>query len=160
MTTPPPSQARLPHVSVKIQEAPVDVAAELRLGDNPDLGALSVFVGQVRNHDPQAGKTPVVGIEYVAHPGADKVLEDEIGRLAASAWEEDKSEGGAPFVTVIHRVGNLKVGDVAMLVIAGGAHRQPGMDLVPKVVERVKEVLPVWKKQGLSDGRDKWSNLP
>lgn len=160
MSTPLPEIEFAPRISVKIQEGPVDVIDELQLGAHPDLGALSVFVGQVRDHDPEAGETPVVGIDYVAHPEAEKILEEEISNLAREAWAGHAVEGGTPFVTVVHRVGKLSVGDIAMLVISGGAHRQPGMSLTPKVVERVKEILPVWKKQGLSDGTDKWSNLP
>lgn len=149
-----------PSIFVKIQEKPIDITPHLRRGSSDDLGAVSVFIGQVRNHDPEAGATPVESIEYSAHPNAEGVLGEKIEELCNETWPDGVGLFGTPFVTVVHRVGTLQVGDVALLVVVGTPHRTPGLDLVPRIVEKVKETLPVWKKQGLEDGTTKWSNLP
>ncbi|MDO4665714.1 MAG: molybdenum cofactor biosynthesis protein MoaE [Actinomycetaceae bacterium] len=144
------------NISFAVQESPIDVAHFLDATEDEFYGATSMFVGKVRNHDPQAGSEEVRGIEYTAHPNASGVLEKEIGKLVREALkDEDKAT-----VTVVHRVGKLDVGDIALLVIVATAHRHPGMDLVGQIVEKVKKVLPVWKKQNLTNGDAKWSNLP
>lgn len=160
MSTQPLSKAQDVAVRVRLQEEPIDVVDQLRLGSSNDLGALNVFIGQVRDHDPQAGAVPVVEIEFSSHPDAERTLKKEVQSLVEEAWPKGPGLFEKPFVTVIHRSGLLEVGDVALLVVVGSAHREPGLTLVGEIVERVKETLPMWKKQELSDGTSKWSNLP
>ena len=160
MSTQPVSKVQGISVCVRLQEGPINVVDHLRLGRSDDLGALNVFVGQVRNHDPEAGAVPVAKIEDSSHPDAEAALKTAVQVLVEEAWPKGPGLFEEPFVTVIHRTGLLDVGDVALLVVVGSAHREPGLTLVGEIVERVKETLPVWKKQALSDGTAKWSNLP
>mgnify|MGYP002724165933 CR=1 FL=1 len=142
-----------------IQEEPLDVNAWLeQIGDSTH-GATSMFLGTVRNHDPQAGDQGVTGIEYSAHPDATEILQQEVCATVDEVL--GTGEASRPLTVVaIHRVGKIAVGEAAMLVIVSGAHRNPSMELVPAIVERIKATIPVWKKQSLDDGSTKWSNLP
>lgn len=142
-------------VNARIQTEPIDVQGEFARAGSAADGAVSVFVGRVRDHDPQAGGQVVTGIEYTAHPDAQATLGKQV--LAVT---EAVAAGVAVNVTAIHRIGHLEVGDVALLVLVSGPHREPAMTLVPAVVERIKETLPVWKRQLLQDGTSQWSNLP
>lgn len=141
-----------------IQSEPINVEEWLTRAENDRYGATTMFLGTVRDHDPETGDLRVVGIEYSAHPGATEVLRNEMADLLA---EVVGPQPEAPVsVIAIHRIGEIAVGEAAMLVIVCGAHRYPSMDLVPQIVERIKQTLPMWKKQLLADGSSAWSNLP
>ncbi|MCW2673043.1 MAG: molybdenum cofactor biosynthesis protein MoaE [Frankiales bacterium] len=106
-------------------------------------GAVVTFVGRVRDHD---GGREVVELEYSAHPSAQQVLED----IAAKLGEE------ALGLSVAHRVGTLRVGDVALVAVVATAHRAEAFDVCARLVEEVKHALPVWKRQLFSDGTHEW----
>lgn len=135
----------------KIQEGPIDVGLELARATCTADGAVSIFVGQVRDHDPQADGQAVTGIEYSAHPDAEVTLRREVAGVVGQVPAR---------VVVIHRVGDIVVGEAVLLVLVSTSHRDPAMTLVPALVERIKETLPVWKRQRLQDGTSRWSNLP
>ncbi len=146
-------------LQVDLSSQPINLMELLSWGANPQHGASSIFLGKVRDHDPQVVGQKVVGIEYSAHPDAANVLRKEVATLAKDVLSESL-DGGAARVLVIHRIGRVDVGDPALLVIVSTAHRQPGLDLVPALVERIKATAPIWKQQILEDGSSQWSNLP
>lgn len=139
-------------VMTRIQQQSIDITHYLSKAASSAHGAISIFVGVVRDNDPLVGERQVTSIEYVAHPQAEVILQREVENVVSSL----------PNVRaiVIHRVGVLKVGESALLAVVSTPHRDPAMQLVPAIVERVKETLPVWKRQILADGTTLWSNLP
>ena len=131
----------------------LDETALLRLVERPDAGAATLFVGRVRDHDPQA-VGEVVGLDYTAHPTAsDRLVEIITAALAAS----DPDAGST--VAVAHRTGHLDVGDTAFVVAVSAAHRHLAFAICELIVERVKQQLPIWKQQFESDGSYRWSGL-
>lgn len=144
---------------VDLSSQNIDLMEHLTWGAASEHGATSIFLGTVRDHDPQAGDVPVVAIEYSAHPGAAEVLRKAVLELCEEVFPAD-GVTVKPRVTVIHRVGRVNVGEIALLAIVSTAHRDPGIDLVPTLVERIKAKAPIWKRQLLDDGSSKWSNLP
>jgi molybdopterin synthase catalytic subunit len=126
---------------------PIDVGTLLSELTDPRAGALSVFLGVVRNHDPRV-RGEVAALEYSAHPNAATVLE-EILRDSAGA-------PGVHGVTAVHRVGKLTVGETALLVAVAAEHRAGAQSLSQSLVEAIKERLPVWKKEILTDGSHAW----
>lgn len=112
-------------------------------------GAIVSFCGAVRNHD--AGK-PVTGIEYVGHPSADEVM-----RATVAEFSERE---GVHAIAAQHRVGELGIGGVALYVAVAASHRGQAFSCASDLVDRVKEVLPIWKKQYLADGTHEWSQCP
>ena len=63
-------------------------------------------------------------------------------------------------LTVAHRVGLLEVGDVALVAVVAASHRSQAFTCAADLVDRVKEVLPVWKNQRFTDGTSAWTGLP
>jgi molybdopterin synthase catalytic subunit len=114
------------------------------------VGALVTFAGVVRNHDD--GRA-VVELEYVGHPTAADVL-------AQVARDVTGRHPGAVTVRMAHRTGLLAIGDVALFAEVGAAHRGEAFALCAELVEEVKRVLPVWKRQVFTDGTDEWVNSP
>ncbi len=137
----------------------IDLQEQLTWGADLTHGATSIFLGVVRNHDPQAGQRRVVAIDYSAHPHAVDTMRQEVQQVCQEVLSADTS-GVSARVTVIHRIGKVHVGEPALLVIVATAHRHPGIDLVPLVVERIKQTTPIWKEQIFEDGSSQWSNLP
>ena len=131
----------------------LDEIALLRLVERPEAGAATLFVGRVRDHDPQASGE-VVGLDYTAHPTAtEKLVEIVTGALTAT------DPDGGTVVAVAHRIGHLGVGDTAFVVAVSAAHRRLTFEVCELVVEQVKHELPVWKQQFEADGSYRWSGL-
>jgi len=111
---------------------------------------MATFVGIVRDHDHGRG---VVELEYVAHPSAAEVLRQTV---------EDVLTRHATVLTarVAHRTGLLTVGDRAFFVEVAAAHRGEAFAACSQLVEDVKRLLPVWKRQVFTDGTEEWVNSP
>ncbi len=112
-------------------------------------GAVTTFVGRVRDHDPDAAG-PVVALEYTAHPDAEQTLR----RIAA-----DAGEGAASLIAVSHRVGRLEVGDAAVVIAVASSHRAEAFEVCRALIEAIKTDLPVWKRQVEADGTTEWKGL-
>ncbi|MHC2999590.1 molybdenum cofactor biosynthesis protein MoaE [Microbacterium sp. HJ5] len=132
-----------------ISSDPLDLDAHLAAVDDPTAGAVTTFVGRVRDHDPDAASA-VVALEYSAHPDAAAALQ----RIA----EEAVGEGRA-IVAVSHRVGTLGVGDAAVVIAVAAPHRAEAFDVCRTVIETIKTGLPVWKRQVEDDGTATWLGL-
>lgn len=128
---------------------PLELAAHLAAVDDPAMGAETSFVGRVRDHDPDAA-TPVVALEYTAHPDAARALH----RIAAEA-----SEASGALVAVSHRIGRLAVGDAAVVIAVAAPHRGVAFEVCRAVIEGIKTDLPVWKRQIEADGTSAWKGL-
>jgi molybdopterin synthase catalytic subunit len=132
-----------------ISAEPLELEAHLAAVDDVSVGAVTTFVGRVRDHDPDAATT-VVALEYSAHPDAEAALH----RIA----EEAAGDTGA-IVAVSHRVGRLEVGDAAVVIAVAAAHRAEAFEVCRAVIETIKTGLPVWKRQVEADGTATWLGL-
>ena len=103
------------------------------------------FAGVVRDHD---GGRDVTELDYHEHPTAAAVVAEVAAEIAA--------RHGVIAVAVSHRVGLLRVGDIALAAAASGAHRREAFDACMDLVDEVKRRLPVWKRQVFTDGSDEW----
>lgn len=133
----------------RISDAPLDAAAHLAAVEQPWVGAVTSFIGTVRAQDPEAAG-PVVALEYSAHPDAEATLHD----IAMSAIGDRRA-----IVAVSHRVGRLAVGDAAVVIAVGTAHRGDAFTICRDVIEEIKRSLPVWKKQWTDDGEAAWKGI-
>ena len=127
----------------------IDTDALLAAVSDDRAGAVVSFSGVVRNHD--HGKA-VTGIEYVGHPSADDVMREVLAEFA------DREGGHA--IAAQHRIGHLGIGGVALYVAVAASPRAQAFGCASDFVARVKEKLPIWKKQFLVDGTHEWSQCP
>ena len=132
-----------------LSEEPLDLDAHLAAVDDPAVGAVTTFVGRVRDHDPDAA-TSVAALEYSAHPDAEQAL----FRIAEAA-----ADGTGAIVAVSHRVGRLGVGDSAVVIAVAAPHRAEAFEVCRAVIETIKTGLPVWKRQVETDGTATWLGL-
>lgn len=136
-------------VLARISDQPISLDDHVAAVDSATAGAVTTFVGRVRDHDPDA-KDAVVALEYSAHPDAEAVLRDIADRAAG----ETES-----LVAVSHRTGRLAVGDAAVVIAVASAHRAEAFEVCRAVIELVKAELPVWKRQVEADGTTAWKGL-
>ena len=130
-----------------ISTQPLDVAAHTAAVADPAGGAIVSFTGVVRDHD--HGRS-VTALEYSAHPTAAAV----VAHVAAEFAVRD----GVLAIAVTHRLGDLVVGDLAIVVAVSAAHRHTAFTVCAELVDEVKKRLPVWKRQRFADGTDEWVN--
>ena len=110
-------------------------------------GAVVTFDGVVRDHD---GGRNVSEITYSAHPVAGEVIARIAGDIAGRP--------GLRALAVVHRVGDLGIGETALGVAVSADHRTAAFEAARDIVEEVKRRLPVWKHQIFDDGTREWSN--
>lgn len=128
-----------------LSEAPLDLSSLVAAVSGPGLGGTCTFLGTVRDH--QAGRA-VVGLEYSAYG---PMAEATLAAIVAEA------EGRWPVrVAVAHRLGRLAVGDAAVAVAAGAAHREEAFAACRYVIEELKRRVPIWKRERYADGTEAW----
>ena len=126
----------------------------ISLTDHEDLvasveaGAVVGFAGVVRNHD---DGRHVLRLEYSAHPSAGETLFEVLAEVAGSA-------PGVRALAASHRVGPLELGDAALVVAVAADHRSAAFETCARLVDTIKDRIPVWKHQFFADGTDEWVN--
>lgn len=135
-------------IHADVVDGPITPAEVLaRVGSDRD-GAALLFVGVVRDHD---GGRAVEGMRYDAY------REMAVEVLEAIA-EEAGERAGSDRVAVVHRVGELRVGDVSVAIAVSTPHRAESFDAARYVIEQIKVRLPVWKKEHYVDGQSAWKD--
>jgi molybdopterin synthase catalytic subunit len=129
-----------------LSEDPIDLTAHEDLVAHASAGAVVSFAGVVRDHD---GGRGVLRLEYSAHPLAAQTLSEVAAEVAAGAV-------GVRAIAVSHRVGALQIGDAALVAAVAADHRRAAFETCARLVDTVKERLPVWKHQFFDDGADEW----
>ena len=126
-----------------IVEEPIDVAALISAAQRPDCGAISVFVGTTRVDE--SGGAAVEHLEYEAYrPMADRKLE-EIGAEIRERWD-------AREVSIVHRIGRVNPGEASVAIVVAAPRRGAAFEASRYAIERIKEVVPIWKREVWSDG--------
>lgn len=131
---------------VAIVRTSIDPTAVLGLvGDSAD-GAVLLFLGTVRDH---ADGRPVGGLHYEAYQAmAEKEL-DAIAREAVSQLGSDR-------IAIVHRVGDLSIGEVSVAIAVSSPHRGEAFQASRFIIEEIKKRLPVWKHEQYEDGEATW----
>jgi len=129
-----------------ITRDPIEPAALLSSIPAAEDGAVLLFLGIVRDHNEGA---PVDGMRYDAYEAmAERVLA-EIGSEAAALL-------GTPRLAVVHRIGELGIGEVSVAIAVASPHRGEAFDACRNVIEEIKRRLPVWKQEHYRDGGARW----
>lgn len=133
----------------EVRDTPLSVEQALAAVSHAGAGGVALFVGVVRDH---ADGKPVARLDYEAHPTL------ALRELEAVAREVTEEVVGAR-VAIQHRVGQLAIGDLAVVVAASAPHRAEAFTACREAIERVKQRVPIWKKEWAPDGSANWVNL-
>lgn len=132
--------------TARLTSHPIDVPSLTREVTSDERGAVSIFLGTVRNTN--EGRA-VNGIDYSAYDAMaiaemNRIIDEAMGRFPGIA------------VAVEHRVGTLDVGDVSVAIACGHAHRAAALDANRYVIEELKRRVPIWKREHYLDGTSDW----
>jgi molybdopterin synthase catalytic subunit len=137
----------MPDVMSSIADEVIDAAPFEDFVLTSQNGALVTFRGIVRDHD--HGES-VSALDYQAHPDAARFLEEACALVAAETGLR---------IAAAHRVGALAIGDTALVAAAAAPHRAEAFAACERVVEIIKQTVPIWKRQHLTAGVTEWVGL-
>ena len=130
----------------KITGEVIDTQSVIRAVQADDAGAIVHFLGTVRNN---TGGRRTLYLEYEAYmPMAENKMA-EIGHEIREKWSLDR-------VAMIHRVGRVEIGDVSVAVAVASPHRSDGFEACKYAMDRLKQVVPIWKREIWEDGAEEW----
>ncbi|HWP70716.1 MAG TPA: molybdenum cofactor biosynthesis protein MoaE [Gemmatimonadaceae bacterium] len=132
--------------AARLTSEPIDVATLIRDVTADNRGAVSLFLGTVRNSN--EGRD-VNGIDYSAY---DAMAVAEMNRIVDEATQRFEDVA----ILLIHRTGTLRVGDVSVAIACAHAHRSPALDANRYVIEQLKRRVPIWKREHYLDGTSEW----
>jgi molybdopterin synthase catalytic subunit len=132
-----------------VRDEPLSVDEVFAAVADPGAGGVALFVGTVRQQD---GGRQVTGLGYSAHTG---VL-DELRAVA----EEVAAAHPVLALAAVHRVGDLAVGDLAVVVGVSCPHRGDAFTACRMLIDELKSRVPIWKHQLFEDGGEEWVGLP
>jgi molybdopterin synthase catalytic subunit len=134
-------------IAVRESELSVD---EVRAAvADPAAGGIALFAGAVRDSDHDRG---VSGLSYSAHPSA----VDELRQVAGVIAEKYPVIG----IAAVHRVGDLAIGDLAVVLAVSCPHRAEAFDACRDLIDILKASVPIWKHQRFDDGTAEWVGTP
>ena len=134
-------QSRL-HEFYEITQEPIDSGKISRELLRDEDGAVCIFEGVVRNHS--KGKSTEYLI-YEAYEGMALKKLEEIGQMVRETWEIDS-------IGIVHRLGRLEIGEASVAVIVTSHHRRAAFDACHYAIDRLKKIVPIWKKEYFEDG--------
>jgi molybdopterin synthase catalytic subunit len=129
----------------EVRSEPLSVDEIRSAASDPAAGAIALFIGTIRDHD--HGRD-VTELSYSAHPSAVA----ELGRVA------EKIGASYPILSlaVAHRVGDLQVGDLAVVAAVGAEHRDVAFAACHALIDELKATVPIWKHQFFTGGDSEW----
>ena len=136
------SQIRL----IAIRDTPLSVDEVRNAIADPAAGGEVLFIGTVRDNDAERG---VTALGYSAHPTAATELRNVTESIVAKFPD-------VIGVAAVHRVGDLAVGDLAVVVGVSCAHRAEAFHACHALIDELKATVPIWKHQRFTDGTDEW----
>jgi MoaE-MoaD fusion protein len=126
----------------KVHSATLDAQAITASVEDDGAGAVVTFLGTVRDN---ARGRPVTHLDYEAYPEA---AEKMLARIAG----EMRERWPVLRVAIEHRTGKLAIGEVSVVIAVSSAHRDEAFESCAYAIERIKEIVPIWKKEFYEDG--------
>ena len=134
---------------IALRESELSVDEARAAVADPAAGGIALFAGAVRDSDHDRG---VSGLSYSAHPSA----VDELRRVAEVIAEKYPVIG----IAAVHRVGDLAIGDLAVVLAVSCPHRAEAFDACRDLIDILKASVPIWKHQRFDDGTAEWVGSP
>ena len=131
----------------KITAEPLDPQALVQAVRQDESGALVLFYGVARDHS--EGRR-VRALEYEAH---ESLAEKKLREVA----DEVRRRWPITGIGILHRTGHLEIGETSLLVAVSAAHRQEAFEACHYAVDRIKQIVPIWKKEIWEDGGGAWA---
>lgn len=126
----------------------IDVASVEHAVAHPSCGAVLLFLGNVRDHH---GGKKVVRLSYSAY---ETMARERLRRIARELEDEGRDAGLR--VAIVHRLGDVPIGEPSVVIAVASAHREAAYDASRTALERLKREVPIWKRETYDDGDEVW----
>src|ERR1700686_415548 len=131
---------------IRLTREPIDHAALTEAVRGPRCGAVVTFLGTVRD---LTGDKVTVALDYEAYPGMAEKKLTEIETDVRSLWPVGDG-------VMVHRLGRLAVGEISVAVAVSCPHRADAFAAARHAIDRLKELVPIWKCEHGTDGAAEW----
>jgi molybdopterin synthase catalytic subunit len=131
---------------IRLTTDPIDYTALTEQVRRPGCGAVALFLGTVR--DLTDGRR-TTALDYEAYPGMAEKKLAEIEHDTRGRWHVGD-------IALVHRLGHLEIGEVSVAVAVSCPHRAQAFDACRHAIDRLKELVPIWKKENFADGSAEW----
>jgi molybdopterin synthase catalytic subunit len=131
---------------IEITDAPIDYAALTERVRTPRAGAVCLFLGTARE---LTGGRRTAALDYEAYPEMARKTMAELELEARHRWPVLEA-------ALVHRLGHLEPGEVSVAVAVSCPHRRDAFDACRWLIDTLKEVVPIWKKETWADGTEEW----
>lgn len=131
---------------IRLQTEPIDYHALTEAVRHHNCGAVCLFLGTVREF---TGTEQTKSLVYEAHPSLAPQLLTQVEAETRSKWLVHE-------VMLVHRTGQLELGEISVAVAVSAAHRKEAFAACQFAIDRLKEIVPIWKQERLVDGRAEW----
>jgi len=131
----------------RITSKEIDVDSFLKsIENNGESGATVIFIGTVRNF---SNNGQVLGMNYEAYEGMAEEKIKNIEITVKKMWDVKE-------IKIIHRVGELKIGDSSIAIVISTSHSKDAFEACHFILDRIKQDVPIWKNERLLNGKTKW----
>ncbi|MFH1922555.1 MAG: molybdenum cofactor biosynthesis protein MoaE [Planctomycetota bacterium] len=131
---------------IELTENPIDIAAVTEAARSPAAGAVVLFLGTAREI---TGGRRTRSLEYEAYPEMARTKLAELEQEARERWLLVEC-------IIVHRLGRLEIGEVSVAIAVSSSHRAAAFEAGKWLIDRTKEVVPLWKKECWDDGTCEW----
>jgi MoaE-MoaD fusion protein len=128
----------------EVTEAPLSLDVLARAVGQNTAGAIASFLGVVREF---ARGRRVLYLEYDAYPEMATATMRQIGEEIRRVWPVDR-------VAIVHRIGRLGIGEASVAIAVSSPHRKEALEACAHAIERLKAIVPIWKREVWSDGSE------
>jgi molybdopterin synthase catalytic subunit len=131
---------------IGLTEEPIDVQAVLESARSPSAGAVVLFLGTTRE---TTGQRRTDFLQYECYT---EMARAKLGELLDDAFQR------WPLVkcAIVHRLGRVEVGETSVAIAVSAAHRRPAFEAGQWLIDRIKDVVPIWKQENWADGTSQW----
>ncbi|HEX5103033.1 MAG TPA: molybdenum cofactor biosynthesis protein MoaE [Pirellulaceae bacterium] len=131
---------------ISLTSEPIDSAAVLAQVSSTDAGAVILFLGTTREFT-HGRRT--ASLDYECYP---EMAEKKLADLEAEA----RSRWPLTGCLIVHRLGHLELGEASIATAVSSPHRQAAFEAGKWLIDTIKEVVPIWKRENWADGRSEW----
>ena len=131
---------------IALTDQPIDSAAVLAQVACRDAGAVVLFLGTTREHT--SGRR-TASLDYECYPA---MAEKKLAELEAEARTQWPLTG----CSIVHRLGRLELGEASIAIAVSSPHRQAAFEAGKWLIDTIKEVVPIWKRENWADGAAEW----
>ncbi|MEX0736975.1 MAG: molybdenum cofactor biosynthesis protein MoaE [Bacteroidota bacterium] len=132
---------------ISLTTEPLEIQRVVASVETPEAGAIDIFIGTTRAH---AHDRSVLWLEYEAYEPMALTMLERLAEVARTRWPVRN-------ISLVHRLGRVNIGEASVIIAVSSAHRGEAFAACRFIIDELKKVVPIWKKEYFSDGTVEWS---